>query len=100
MKEYKVGLEHVVQTLADGRVVAPGERTKLSDADVKENARLFSEGKLIPISDKGDDVVDKAVAAYERQVAKETEALEQHAAEEPDSGAVQTEATTEGGDGQ
>jgi len=62
VKEYKVPLERHAQDLADGRVVAPGDRVRLSDEDalVPHNAALLAEGALIPVSDKGEEIQNKA----------------------------------------
>lgn len=72
MKEFKVPLNEHAQDLADGRVVAPGERIKLSDDEVKDehHARLFAEGKLISVSEEGEDLATKAARSHGRAVAE------------------------------
>jgi hypothetical protein len=96
MKEYKVPLGNVAQTLADGRTVAPGERVKLSDEDVSDNGDLFSQGKLIAVSDAGEELADKSAASYDRKTAGAEEDLEEQLEDSPSTAAVRTE----GGDGQ
>lgn len=67
MKQYKCVSTHP-EDLDDGRVVAPGERTDLSDEQAKlpVAARLFAEGKLIAVSEEGEKVALNAANKHTR----------------------------------
>lgn len=70
MKQYWVPLNigHGVD-LHDGRPVAPGERVGMSDEDAlhPHNAELLSAGLLSPVSEKGEEIDQKATRATARR---------------------------------
>lgn len=70
MKQYWVPLEvgHSVD-LHDGRIVAPGTRVSLSDEDALDphNAELLAANLLSPVSEKGEEIDQKATKATARR---------------------------------
>lgn len=76
MKEYKAPLDKPPFDLADGRMVEPGTRIRLSDEEALEphNAAHLTEGRLLPVSEKGERITERAERRTEREARKQEEA--------------------------